>query len=110
MKTVCIIPARGGSKGIPRKNLIDFCGKPLISWSIAQARNSKFISDVFVTTDIREIAQQSETFGAKIIQRPDELATDTASSEAALIHAVDEIEKKGKIDLVVFLQATSPIR
>lgn len=107
---VAIIPARGGSKSIPRKNIIDFCGKPLIAWSIEQALASKYISDVYVTTDNKEISNVSKAYGAKIIWRPHELATDTASSEDALLHAISNIEKTGKIDFVVFLQPTSPIR
>lgn len=107
---VAIIPARGGSKSIPRKNIIDFCGKPLIAWSIEQALASKYISNVYVTTDNKEISNVSKAYGAKIIWRPHELATDTASSEDALLHAISNIEKTGKIDFVVFLQPTSPIR
>ncbi|MDD5433882.1 MAG: acylneuraminate cytidylyltransferase [Nitrospira sp.] len=107
---VAIIPARGGSKSIPRKNIIDFCGKPLIAWSIELALASKYISDVYVTTDDKEIANVSQAYGAKIIWRPPELATDIASSEDALLHAISDIEKVRKIDLIVFLQATSPIR
>jgi YrbI family 3-deoxy-D-manno-octulosonate 8-phosphate phosphatase len=107
---VAIIPARGGSKAIPQKNIISFCGKPLIAWSIEAARSSRHVSDVYVTTDDAAIAEVSRRFGAKIIDRPAELATDTASSESALLHAISEIQKNKKIDAVVFLQATSPLR
>jgi len=107
---ITIIPARGGSKGIPKKNIIDFCGKPLISWTIGQASNSKYIKDVYVTTDDKEISDLSQRYGAKIIRRPAELATDTSSSEEALLHAIFEIEKHQNIDAVVFLQLTSPLR
>jgi len=107
---ITIIPARGGSKSIPRKNIIDFCGKPLIVWSIEQAQKSKNIQEVFITTDDREITEVARQSGAVVIQRPRELATDIASSEAALLHAIAVIEKQRKIDLVVFLQATSPLR
>lgn len=107
---IAIIPARGGSKGIPKKNIIDFCGKPLIAWSIEAALGSKFINDVYVTTDNNEIAMVAQKYGAGIIRRPAELATDTSSSEEAIVHAVSELEKKGAIDAIVFLQATSPLR
>jgi len=109
-KTVAIIPARGGSKAIPRKNIISFCGRPLIAWSIEHALGSKYISEVYVTTDDKEIADISRQYGARIIRRPQELATDTSSSEAALLHAISEIEKQDKTELIVFLQATSPLR
>lgn len=105
-----IIPARGSSKSIPRKNIVDFCGKPLIAWTIEQALQSKYIKEVHVSTDDKEIANASKKYDAKIIWRPVELSTDTASSESALLHAISEIEKDKKIDIVVFLQATSPIR
>lgn len=107
---IAIIPARGGSKSIPKKNIIDFCGKPLIAWSIEQALGSKYIGKVYVTTDDKEISEVSRRFGATIIQRPIELATDMSSSEDALFHAISEIEMQTTIDAVVFLQATSPLR
>ncbi len=107
---VAIIPARGGSKCIPKKNIVDFCGKPLIVWSIEHALASRYVNDVYVTTDDKEIAEVSRKYGAKIIQRPDSLATDTSSSEDALLHAISEIEKDRKVDVVIFLQATSPLR
>lgn len=105
-----IIPARAGSKGIHNKNIIDFCGKPLIAWSIEQAMQSKYIENVYVTTDGEEIAEISRKYGAKIIWRPADLASDTASSESALIHAISVIEERRVINTVMFLQATSPIR
>ena len=107
---VAIIPARSGSKGIINKNIIEFCGKPLIGWSIEQAKRAVCIDEVYVSTDGEQIATTSEQFGAKVIWRPKEIANDIASSEEALIHAIDTIEKVEKIDRVVFLQATSPIR
>lgn len=106
-----MIAARGGSKGIPGKNLIDFCGRPLISWSIEQAGKTKGISSVWVTSDSEEILSVSQKYGAKVVLRPSELATDTASSEVAWRHALDVIEKiEGCVDTVVALQATSPLR
>lgn len=105
-----VIPARAGSKGIIGKNIIDFCEKPLIAWSIEQALNSSSVSGVYVSTDGEDIAKISEQYGAKVIWRPGELASDTASSEDALIHAIGEIEKQEQFESMVFLQATSPIR
>ena len=109
---IAIIPARSGSKSIPKKNIIDFCGKPLIAWSIAQALHSEFIKEVFVSSDDREILKVASGCYAKLIARPKKLATDVSSAEDALLHAIGYVQrsKKEKIDIVVFLQATSPIR
>lgn len=111
-RIVAIIPARGGSKGIPGKNLLSFCGKPLLAWSIKQALASKYINEIYVSSDDKRILAQAKRSGADPIKRPAALATDTASSEAALVHALGTIETKPgrKIDLVVFLQVTSPLR
>jgi len=109
---VTIIPARGGSKGIPKKNVHPVCGKPLIAYSIEQALAAGSIDKVYVSTDDPEIAKVSKKYGASIISRPVELSGDSASSESALVHAIEQIgtEVKSSIDYVVFLQATSPIR
>ncbi len=108
MGTVAIIPARGGSKGIPGKNLIDIAGKPLLAWSIIAAKLSPQISEVFVTSDSSEILNIAEMYGAKTILRPIEISGDTASSESAILHAVSLVPNE--IDTVVMLQATSPLR
>ena len=108
MKILCIIPARGGSKGIPKKNIIEFAGKPLISHSINQAINSKYITDVVVSSDSDEILEVSKFYGATTLKRPEELSTDTSSSESALIHTIKTLNKD--YDYIVFLQATSPLR
>lgn len=105
-----IIPARAGSKGIIGKNIIEFCGHPLIVWSITQALDSDTISNVYVSTDGEEIAEISEEYGAKIIWRPKELADDSSKSEDAILHAIKKMEEVETFDSVVFLQATSPIR
>ncbi len=111
MKIITIIPARGGSKGIPGKNIIDFCGKPLLAWSILQARNTQAIDEVFVTSDNDDILKVAEKYGAIPIQRPLELATDTATSESTILHALNIIKEQfNEPTLVVFLQATSPLR
>jgi N-acylneuraminate cytidylyltransferase len=106
MKTVSIIIARGGSKGIPKKNIMNFCGKPLITWTINQSLQSELIDEVYVSTDSYEIADIAYDSGAKIIIRPDYLATDTATSEDVILHALERID----CDTVIFPQVTSPIR
>jgi N-acylneuraminate cytidylyltransferase len=112
LNIVAIIPARGGSKGIPGKNVIDFCGKPLLAWSILQALDAKSVSRVYVSSDDDHILQVATSYGAHPIRRPAELASDTSSSETALLHVLDEIGRSAAMvpDLVVFLQATSPLR
>lgn len=108
---VAIIPARGGSKGIPRKNLIDICGKPLLAWSILQARNAAEIDSVWVTSDDDEILAVAEAYCARPIRRPPEISGDTATSESAWLHALDAIEaQRVTVDLMVAMQATSPLR
>jgi len=110
MKIACVIPARGGSKGIPRKNVIPVFGKPLVAWNIEAAKASVFVEDVYVSTDDAEIADVARTFGAKVIERPAVLAGDTASSESALLHALEVLKKQGdEPDLLVFMQCTSPL-
>ncbi len=114
-RVVGIVPARGGSKGIPGKNTVDFCGKPLIAWTIEQAKRAQGVESVWVTSDSDEILRISMDYGAKPIKRPDSLSGDTASSESAWLHAIDFIEEQtgkaaGKIDGVLALQCTSPLR
>ncbi|BAQ64490.1 cytidylyltransferase domain-containing protein [Geminocystis sp. NIES-3709] len=108
---ITIIPARGGSKGIPGKNIRLLSGKPLIAHSILDAQEAQLVDQVYVTTDDPEITTVSLNYGAQVIQRPPEFATDIASSESALLHALIEIEKSGvSPELVIFLQCTSPLR
>ncbi|MEM6253252.1 MAG: acylneuraminate cytidylyltransferase family protein [Cyanobacteria bacterium P01_D01_bin.156] len=108
---ITIIPARGGSKGIPGKNVRCLIDKPLIAYSILDAQESHQVDQTYVTTDDSEIASVSRHYGAEIIQRPPDLATDTAASESALIHALTAIETEGTCpELIVFLQCTSPLR
>ena len=102
-----IIPARGGSKRLPRKNILDLCGKPLISWSIEAALKSKYISKVVVSSDDEEILNISSNFGADIIKRPYELANDTATTFDTVKHTIDNFEN---YDYIVLLQPTSPLR
>lgn len=112
LRTIAIIPARGGSKGVPRKNAREFLGKPLVVHSIEHALAARSVDRVFVSTDDAEIARISESAGASVVHRPPALSGDTASSESALIHAVNTITPPGAMapETIVFLQATSPIR
>jgi CMP-N-acetylneuraminic acid synthetase len=101
-----IIPARGGSKGVPRKNIRPIAGKPLIAWTIEAAKASRLLDRCVVSTEDAEIAAVSRSFGSEVLERPAELATDEASTLGVLRHAVEKIP----CDIVVLLQATSPIR
>lgn len=109
---LAIIPARGGSKGIPRKNVLNVAGKPLVAHSIEQARQARLVSRVAVSTDDDEIARVSEASGAEVVHRPADISGDKATSESALIHALGALMASGQYrpDLVVFLQCTSPLR
>ncbi|EDL53906.1 CMP-N-acetylneuraminic acid synthetase [Vibrio mediterranei AK1] len=110
-KVVAIIPARGGSKGVPKKNIKLLQGKPLIAYSIEQALRTKSINRVIVSTDCDEIATISKQYGAEVIKRPVDISGDFASSEDALIHCVNELKVEQYFcSHVVFLQCTSPIR
>lgn len=108
-----VIPARGGSKGIPGKNIKPLCGKPLIGYSIDVARELAADEDICLTTDDREIANVAETvFGLKVpFMRPAELATDRSGTYGVLLHALDFYEAQGRhYDTLVLLQPTSPFR
>ena len=109
---LCIIHARGGSKGIPDKNIIKIQGKPLLVYTLEQALATKSITRIVVSTDDSQIAQIASDYKVEVILRPDYLSNDQASSESAIIHVVDELEKKEDYipEIIVFLQATSPIR
>jgi CMP-N,N'-diacetyllegionaminic acid synthase len=111
MKAVAILPARGGSKGIPKKNLMPFCGKPLIAWSIEQAKEATSISSVWVSSDSDEILDAARSYGARTIKRPDDISGDTATSEAVWLHGIKHIREQGEtVDLVIGMQPTSPLR
>lgn len=110
MKPICIIPARGGSKGLPRKNVLPLCGRPLLAWTVLAALEACGNENVFVTTDDAEIASVAIRFGAKVVDRPAEIAGDTASSEDALIHALETIARSRTLpEHLLFLQCTSPL-
>jgi CMP-N,N'-diacetyllegionaminic acid synthase len=113
MLNIAIIPARGGSKGIPNKNIAPLCGKPLIEYSIEVALESSSIDYVAVTSDSDEILAVAKKYGKKIIaiRRPPELAMDDSRTEGAVIHALNHLSKKRiDVDCVVLLQPTSPLR
>lgn len=112
MRTLGIITARGGSKGLPRKNVLDCAGKPLIAWTIEAAKNSKLLSDFIVSTDCKEIAEVSKKYGAKVpFLRPSELATDSATIADVIKHSIEMLKENGEsYDAIVLLQATSPCR
>jgi len=110
MITYAIIPARGGSKGIHNKNLSTVGGRSLIEIGVSTCMGAKEVSKVFVSTDHSGIMLEAKRFGANVIERPADLASDTSSSESALLHAIDEIEKQGhdKPDTILFYQITNP--
>jgi len=106
---VAVIPARGGSKGVERKNLRRVGGVPLVARAIVAARRCSEIDRVVVSTDDGEIAGVAREWGADVVERPAELSGDTATSESALLHALDELERRGiDVGILAFLQATSP--
>jgi len=112
MTVLAIIPARGGSKGLPKKNIKPLGDKPLIAWSIDAAKESKKITKTIVSSDSDEIIKIAKQFGAEIpFKRPDDLASDTASTKDVLIHALNFYKSKNiYFDYLVLLQPTSPFR
>ena len=111
-KLIAVIPARGGSKRLPRKNVAEVGGLPLLAHTIRQARNSRWIEAAYVSTDAEDVASVARSHGAEVIERPQSLANEHSSSEEAVLHALDVIEADtGYIpSAVVMLQCTSPIR
>ena len=111
MNICSIITARGGSKGIPRKNIKNLNGKPVLAYSIEPSVACDLIKQTYVTTEDEEISKISKEYGAKIIDRPQELAEDTSSSVDVVLHALKHLEKNGEMpDFFVLLQPTSPLR
>lgn len=108
-KVLAIIPARGGSKRLPRKNILPLGSKPLIGWTIEAAQNSCYIDDIFISTDDQEIADVAGQWGVTVPElRPEELSTDIATTKSVLLYT---LEKYGKgSDIVILLQPTSPFR
>jgi CMP-N-acetylneuraminic acid synthetase len=111
-KVLAIIPARGGSKGLPGKNIKELCGKPVVAWSIEQTLKSKYVDNVFVSTDSEEIAKIAKEFGANVpFLRPAKLAADDSPTSDAILHVLEQLSMKGKsYDYVALLEPTSPLR
>lgn len=109
---LAIVPARGGSKGLPGKNIRMFCGKPLIAWSIEAGLSSRYVDKLWVSTDSAEIAAAAKVCGAEVpFLRPAELATDSATSAEVVIHAIQFAEAQGlSFDIIALLEPTSPLR
>lgn len=112
MRPLVVIPARGGSKGIPHKNIKKLGGKPLICYAIDTARKFTTVDNICVSTDDDDIIKVVENYGLKVpFKRPDYLATDNAGTNGVLLHALNFYEEKGCcFDMIVLLQATSPFR
>ena len=104
-KSLTVIPARGGSKGIPKKNIVDINGKPLIAYAIEASIKSKS-DETWVSTENDEISEIAKKYGAKVLNRPENLATDDTSSESVLLHFIKEVDD---FDILIFLQATCPL-
>ncbi|MDP8306335.1 MAG: acylneuraminate cytidylyltransferase family protein [Candidatus Chlorobium antarcticum] len=111
-QTIAVIPARGGSVGLKHKNIYPVAGKPLLAWTILQARASSLIDRVLVSTDNTEIAAVAVAYGAEVVRRPTEISGSSASSESAILHSLDVLTAQGDEPpaRIVFLQATSPLR
>ena len=111
-KILAIIPARGGSKGLPRKNIKVLVGKPLIAWTIEEAKGSKYIDKIVVSTEDKEIAEIAKKYGAEVpFMRPRELAEDKTPTMDVLLHIVNQLEKRGEhYDFLALLEPTSPLR
>ena len=110
---IALIPARFGSKGIPKKNILEFRGKPLLAHSILYAKKSLLVNDIIVSTDSEEFASISNKFGARTpFIRPSSLSGDTVEDYPVVNHAVNflENEAKSKIDFIALLRPTSPLR
>lgn len=108
MSLLGLITARGGSKGLPRKNLLEICGKPLIAWTIENAKKSKHIDHIVVSTEDEEIAEIAQIYGAEVpFMRPNELAQDNSIGMEVVHHALEELSE---FEDILWLQPTSPLR
>ena len=110
-KVLAVIPARGGSKGLPGKNIKILCGKPLVAWPIQAAKESAYIDKIIVSTDDLKIAEIAKYEGIQIpFLRPSELATDNSVAEDAICHVIDKLSMQGEeYDYCIKLEATSPL-
>src|ERR687888_2652879 len=107
VQVLALIPARGGSKGIPRKNLATLAGRPLLAWTIDAALGSRAVTRTVVSTEDDEIAEAARSLGAEVLTRPPELADDDTPMQPVIAHALGEL---GAPDVLVLLQPTSPLR
>lgn len=108
LRVLAFVPARGGSKGLPRKNILDLAGRPLIAWTLAAARESVYVDRCVVSTDDAEIAAVASAHGGDVpFMRPPELAHDTSATFDAIQHALENV---AGYDIVLLLQPTSPLR
>jgi CMP-N,N'-diacetyllegionaminic acid synthase len=108
-KVLAVIAARGGSKGLPGKNIIELAGKPLVAWSIEAGRRSQYIDRLILSSENEDIIAVAKRFGCEVpFRRPAELATDSAAADAVLVHALDHLDEA--FDFFVLLQPTSPLR
>jgi CMP-N-acetylneuraminic acid synthetase len=112
MRTICIILARAGSKGLPDKNALTVSGKPMVAWTIEHALDSRRIDDVVLSTDSHAISMVGVEYGVTVYQRPEDLAGDTATIDAAARHAIEKFEgdTKAQCDRVVVLYGNIPVR
>ncbi|MDB2595195.1 acylneuraminate cytidylyltransferase family protein [Pseudomonadales bacterium] len=110
-RIIAIIPARGGSKGLLRKNIVDLAGSPLIAWTIKASLESKYITKTLVSSEDKEILSVADEYGAEVLERPKSLAGDTSNSESVVIHAIEYLRSNNEtFDMIVLLQPTSPLR
>lgn len=110
-KVLVVIPARGGSKGILKKNIKILHGKPLIQYTVEAAQDSMYVDDIIVSTDDEEIQKVSESLGIKVVPRPDRISGDNALVVDALRYTLDTLEEEGALyDIVLLLEPTSPLR
>ena len=111
MKVIAVVPARGGSRGIPHKNIAPLAGQPLIAYTLAAAKAAQSLDRVVVSTDDADIAEVCRSLGAEVLMRPSELADDRATTHAVLLHVVEALAADGyHPDAVMTLQPTSPLR
>lgn len=111
LEVLAIIPVRGGSKGIPDKNIKLLAGRPLVAYSIDAAKNSKYVTRTVVSTESKKIKETVLALGAEVLDRPVELAQDETKTAPVLLHVLEQLKKQGYCpDVVVLLQATCPLR
>lgn len=111
LNVLAIIPARGGSKGIPMKNIYPLVGKPMLAYNLQAAAQTPSITRIVVSTDHPKIAEVAQQYGAEVVWRPEEISGDAATSESALAHVVHHLKETENYfpDIIVFLQCTSPL-